>query len=145
MRNAIVIGASMAGMLTARVLAEKFASVIILEQDELPQIPEPRAGVPQAKHLHALLPRGLQILEEFFPGIRAELVSAGAEVLDLGEDVAWLTPEGWGVRCKSGLEGLAFTRDLLDWALRRRLSQFPNIQIWDRSAVQCLLGGTGRV
>jgi 2-polyprenyl-6-methoxyphenol hydroxylase-like FAD-dependent oxidoreductase len=145
LRNAIVIGASMAGMLTARVLSEKFASVIILEKDELPQEPAPRAGVPQARHLHGLLPRGLQILEGLFPGIRGELISLGAEPLDVGDDVAWLTPQGWGVRCKSGLEGLAFTRDLLDWALRRRLSKFPNIQFWNRSTVRVLLGGTRRV
>jgi len=144
-RNAIVIGASMAGMLTARVLAEKFASVIILEKDELPQEPAPRAGVPQARHLHALLPRGLQLLEGFFPGIQAELISLGAEMLDIGEDVAWLTPQGWGVRCKSGLEGLTFTRDLLDWAIRRRLSEFPNIQVQARSSVLVLLGRTRRV
>jgi flavin-dependent dehydrogenase len=68
MRNTIVIGASMAGMLTARVLAEKFASVIVLEQDELPQIPEPRAGVPQAKHLHALLPVGCKSWKSSFQG-----------------------------------------------------------------------------
>jgi 2-polyprenyl-6-methoxyphenol hydroxylase-like FAD-dependent oxidoreductase len=144
-RNAIVIGASMAGMLTARVLAEKFASVIILEKDELPREPVSRAGVPQAKHLHGLLPRGLQILEQFFPGIQAELTSLGAEILHIGEDVAWLTPQGWGVRCKSGLEGLAFTRDLLDWALRRRLSRFQNVQIRDRANVRVLLGGTERI
>jgi 2-polyprenyl-6-methoxyphenol hydroxylase-like FAD-dependent oxidoreductase len=144
-RNAVVIGASMAGMLTARVLAEKFESVLILEQDELPDTPMPRSGLPQAKHLHALLPRGLQILEKLFPEIRTELIGAGAEPLDVGEDVAWLTPEGWGVRCKSGLEGLAFTRDLLDWTVRRRLMRLPNIRIQDKATVLGLTGGTRRV
>jgi len=144
-RTAIVIGASMAGMLTARVLAEKFDSVIILEQDELPHTPASRPGLPQARHLHALLPRGLEIIESLFPKIRAELISAGAEILDVGNDIAWLTPQGWGIRGKFGLEAISFTRDLLDWALRRRLIQFPNIQIRDRATVQALLGSPKRV
>jgi hypothetical protein len=36
-----------------------------------------------------------------FPGITSELESAGAEILDFGNDVAWLTPQGWGVRFAS--------------------------------------------
>src|SRR5215471_14165013 len=121
--QAIVVGASMAGMLTARVLAERFESVALVESDGLPDDASPRASVPQARHINALLPRGLRILGDLFPAIKEELLAAGAVKLDVADDVAWLIPQGWGVRCRSDLEALAFTRDLLDWAVRHRFNE----------------------
>jgi flavin-dependent dehydrogenase len=100
--QAIVVGASMAGMLAARVLSDIFERVIVLERDTLPEGPQLRPGVPQARHLHALLPRGRRILEKNFPGITSELESAGAEILDFGNDVAWLTP---GCPVRIGIRG----------------------------------------
>lgn len=66
--HAIVVGSSVAGLLTARVLAEHFTHVTVIERDSLLNEVGPRAGVPQSHHIHALLPRGLQIVEKFFPG-----------------------------------------------------------------------------
>src|SRR5262245_48287655 len=56
--HAIVVGASMAGMLAARVLSEKFTRVTVLEREMIPGGLIGRPGVPQARHLHALLPKG---------------------------------------------------------------------------------------
>ena len=67
--RAIVLGASMSGLLAARVLADFFGTVTVVERDELPDDPTNRRGVPQGRHVHALLPRGAQILDELFPGI----------------------------------------------------------------------------
>jgi 2-polyprenyl-6-methoxyphenol hydroxylase-like FAD-dependent oxidoreductase len=138
--RAIVIGASMAGMLAARVLSETFAQVTVLERDVISGAMEGRAGVPQARHLHALLPKGRRILEEFFPGITAEFQAAGAEILDVANDIAWLTPQGWGVRFPSDLEAVTSTRDLLDWVVRKRLSLVPNVEILDGCEVKGLAG-----
>ena len=66
--RAIVLGASMSGLLAARVLADFFGTVTVVERDELPDDPANRRGVPQGRHVHALLPRGAQILDELFPG-----------------------------------------------------------------------------
>src|ERR1700737_4340732 len=96
--RAIVLGASMAGLLAARVLQDHFAEVVLVERDRLPADAEFRAGVPQSRHLHVLLVRGAQLLERFFPGIRSELVGAGAEVLNWPRDLLWLGPAGWGQR-----------------------------------------------
>ena len=57
--QAIVLGASMAGMLAARVLSDRFKRVVIIERDVLPSAGEHRRGVPHGKHIHALHPRGL--------------------------------------------------------------------------------------
>jgi flavin-dependent dehydrogenase len=73
-----VIGAGVGGLIAARVLADHFRSVLLLEAGALPDAPEPRTGVPQARHVHGMLARGAAQLEELFPGLRAELVAAGA-------------------------------------------------------------------
>src|SRR5215469_4159439 len=143
--EAIVVGASMAGMLTARILADIFERVIILERDGLPEGPELRPGVPQARHLHALLPRGRRILEKNFPGITSELEAAGAEILDFAKDVAWLTPQGWGVRFVSEFEAVASTRALLDHVVRVRLKQASNIEIVQKCDVIGFVGQAERV
>ncbi len=67
--KAIVIGGSIAGLLAAQVLTKYFDRVIIVERDRFPEQPEQRQGVPQAYHVHVLLIRGQQILEQLFPGI----------------------------------------------------------------------------
>jgi 2-polyprenyl-6-methoxyphenol hydroxylase-like FAD-dependent oxidoreductase len=53
--QAIVIGGSMAGMLAARVLADHFERVVILDRDHAAHAPVHRTGVPRGKHLHLLL------------------------------------------------------------------------------------------
>src|SRR5712672_851642 len=83
--HAVVLGASMGGLLAARVLADFFRTVTVVERDVLPDDPVNRRGVPQDRHPHALLARGAQILDELFPGILNELVADGAPVWDDGE------------------------------------------------------------
>src|SRR5688500_2601312 len=80
--HAVVIGGSLAGMLAARVLAEHFSRVTLLERDIYPGTAEARTGVPQARHAHALMMRGRLIFEQLFPGLQAELTAAGAPLVD---------------------------------------------------------------
>ncbi len=56
--TAIVCGAGMAGLLSARVLADFYDRVVIVERDELTDEPAPRKGVPQGNYLHTLLVGG---------------------------------------------------------------------------------------
>src|SRR6201999_3259081 len=83
--RAVVLGASMGGLLAARVLADFFGTVTVVERDVLPDGPAIRRGVPQGRHVHVLLARGAQILDELFPGFLNELVADGAPVWDDGE------------------------------------------------------------
>ena len=72
--HAVVIGGSMAGMLAARVLAERFERVTIVERDRYPEGAENRRGVPQGRHTHGLLASGREIIERLFPASSAESV-----------------------------------------------------------------------
>ncbi len=67
-RHAVVLGGSLAGLLAARVLSDHFERVTLIERDVYPETSETRRGIPQANHVHGLLLRGRQILEELFPG-----------------------------------------------------------------------------
>lgn len=57
----------MAGLFSARALSENFAEVLVVDRDELTGPNELRRGLPQGHHLHGLLARGQQIVEEYFP------------------------------------------------------------------------------
>jgi 2-polyprenyl-6-methoxyphenol hydroxylase-like FAD-dependent oxidoreductase len=83
--RAIVLGASMGGLLAARVLADFFDTVTVVERDVLADGPVVRRGVPQGRHVHVLLARGAQILNELFPGFLNELIADGAPVWSDGE------------------------------------------------------------
>ena len=111
--HAIVIGGSMVGSAIAAMVADRFDRVTILERDWVPKSPGSRAGVPQSRHVHALLARGAAELDRLFPGFLKEMAEAGAQLIDIGRDVAWLTPAGWGVPFESGLTLCCATRDLI--------------------------------
>ena len=140
-RHAVVLGGSLAGLLAARVLADHFEEVTLIERDAYPDTTEARKGIPQANHVHGLLARGREILEELFPGVQEEMIAAGAPVVDIANEIAWFTPGGWGVRFPSDIMVLAFTRPLLDLHVRRRLAENPRVKILDNTDVLRLMPG----
>ncbi|PPS40665.1 NAD(P)/FAD-dependent oxidoreductase [Chroococcidiopsis sp. TS-821] len=143
-RHAVVIGGSIAGLVTGRVLTKYFEQVTIIERDLVPDEPVPRKGVPQSHHVHVLLMRGAMILEELFPGLHAELYAAGASQLDMAKDAAWLNPAGWGIRFTSGVMLLASSRSLLEWGIRQRLMQCPQVGFVTESEVTGLLANADK-
>jgi 2-polyprenyl-6-methoxyphenol hydroxylase-like FAD-dependent oxidoreductase len=138
-RHAVVLGGSLAGLLAARILSDHFEQVTLIERDVYPDTAETRRGIPQANHVHGLLLRGRQVLEELFPGLQDEMIAEGAPLVDMANDIAWYTRAGWGIRFPSDLKVLAFTRPLLDLHVRRRLSLNPRVEIMDNTEVLGLL------
>lgn len=126
--RAVVIGASMGGLLAARVLADVYRDIVIVERDVLPAHPENRRGVPQGRQPHLLLARAAQILDELFPGILAELVREGAPVWDDGDLSKLLIRFGGHQLVRSepipepaSLVNYYPSRALLEHTVRRRL------------------------
>ncbi|MGW5163003.1 FAD-binding monooxygenase, partial [Nonomuraea wenchangensis] len=78
MDHAVVIGASMAGLLSAAALHRLFAKVTVLDRDTLPTADAHRKGTAQSRHAHGLLSRGCATIDELLPGISAELIARGA-------------------------------------------------------------------
>lgn len=67
----------MAGLAAARVLSDHYREVVLVERDELEEVPGHRRGVPQGRHTHGLLGSGRTIWEAFFPGLFEDLLRAG--------------------------------------------------------------------
>jgi 2-polyprenyl-6-methoxyphenol hydroxylase-like FAD-dependent oxidoreductase len=143
-RHAVVIGASMTGLLAARVLANHFDRVTILDRDRLPEGDELRAGVPQARHVHVLLLGGRRVMEQLFPGLENELRAAGAVFYDQGASVYSLFKTGWAPRVQSGLEFAACSRTLLESRIRRRVAAMANVEVQDERDVTDLLTDAGK-
>jgi 2-polyprenyl-6-methoxyphenol hydroxylase-like FAD-dependent oxidoreductase len=137
--RAIVIGGSMAGLLAARVLVDHFGEVVLVERDRLPENAEFRAGVPQSRHLHVLLVRGAQLLEQFFPGFRAELVGAGAAIVNWPRDLLWLGAAGWGQRFDLNFSLICARRELVEWRVRQRVLASARLRLVQEHDVTELL------
>lgn len=123
-----VLGGSLAGLFAAAAAARAGRDVVVLERDPEPQGVEARSGVPQARQPHALLYRGLLALEELLPGVREELVEAGAVPLDTG-DLAWLGELGWSPIGTPAFEVVSATRPLLEHVVRRRVAALPGVDV----------------
>ncbi|MGY1601652.1 NAD(P)/FAD-dependent oxidoreductase [Geodermatophilus sp. SYSU D00815] len=144
--RAVVVGGSMAGLLAARVLADHFEEVVVVERDPLPEGPEQRRGVPQGWQPHLVLGRGRLIIERLFPGYVDELRAAGAVPMRLPADLLMLTAQGWMDRRAPGWEAISASRPLLEAVVRRRLRQLPQVTVLDGHGVTALrAGGAGEV
>ncbi len=127
--RAVVLGASMAGLLAARVLADAYAQVTVVDRDQLPEGSSQRRGVPQGHHLHALLARGQQALEELFPGLTAELVAQGVPTGDMLAN-ARVYLSGHRLRqTHTGLVLLCASRPVLEGYVRARVRALPNVAL----------------
>ncbi|MFJ6151599.1 FAD-dependent oxidoreductase [Micromonospora profundi] len=126
-KRAVVLGGSMAGLLAARVLADAYAEVVIVDRDRLTGVSTARRGVSQGRHVHGLLARGQQILDELFPGFTAAAVAAGVPTGDLGE-LRWffngrpLAPASTGLTCVSA------ARPVLEQLVRERVAELPAVR-----------------
>ncbi|HKH47005.1 MAG TPA: 2-polyprenyl-6-methoxyphenol hydroxylase-like oxidoreductase [Thermoanaerobaculia bacterium] len=127
-RRAVVIGGSIGGMMAARALADHYDEVVIVERDHIPPGAEHRPGVPHARHLHFFMKRGLMVVDQLFPGVRADLLAAGSHQVDQGTDFRILYRYGWSPRVKTGLEIITFTRPLLESTIRRHLTPHPKVR-----------------
>ncbi len=143
-RRATVIGAGMAGLFAARVLSDYFNEVVVLDRDHLPASARPRAGVPQGRHLHTMLPGGLEIACSYFSGLAADLEGAGAIRSRFGQDLTVFRPDGRSFLAaasrreplETGIVYYSMSRSLFEHVIRRRVSAIPNIAVRSRAAVR---------
>jgi 2-polyprenyl-6-methoxyphenol hydroxylase-like FAD-dependent oxidoreductase len=129
--RAVVLGASMAGLLAARVLTDAYAQVTVIDRDQLPETPMHRRGVPHGRHVHALMPGGQQALEELFPGLTAELIAHGVPVGDVLAHGRWYLNGHRLRQALTGLVALSPSRPVLEGHLRARIRALPNVAFLD--------------
>lgn len=139
-RRALIIGAGLAGLCAARVLADHVDDVLIVERDRLPGAPQTRSGTPQARHLHNLLLRGQHDLEALFPGFGAELEAGGAVAADLARDIRFHSIWGWFPRYESDLRSRLCSRLLVEHVVRERVRALPRVRWLEQHRALELLG-----
>jgi 2-polyprenyl-6-methoxyphenol hydroxylase-like FAD-dependent oxidoreductase len=138
--HAIVIGGSIAGLCAARVLSDFSDRVTVFERDELPDHPANRSAVPQGRHVHLLMARGAQEFEDLFPGLLADMVAAGVPMLENRPDCIHFGAAGHVLGTKHRLrdEFTAYvpSRPQLEWQIRRRVTDIPNVEVVRRAVVE---------
>ena len=144
-QRAVVIGASITGLLAARVLSERYSEVLLLERDPLLERAVPRKGTPQAIHPHGLLARGLQVIQELFPGFTDALIAQGALSGDIGLNAALDADRRRFARMLLGITGLAASRLAIEGELRRRLQTLPNVRLLTPVNVEAPVHEAGRI
>ena len=138
--HAVVIGSGIAGLTAARILADHFAQVTIVERDKLPDTPQFRRGVPQAHHAHALPVRGQTLLEKQFPGLTDDLARHGAETVHSGSELAFYVGGEWHqVRHHSAVVSITSSRPLLENLIYQRIAAHPRIHVIQEHGVEGLI------
>lgn len=123
---AVVLGGSMAGILAARVLAESYREVIVVDRDQVLGVRESRRGAPHTVHAHGLHARGHLILEELFPDLTDELREAGVPTGDLGE-MRWYFNARRLQPARTGLISVTAPRPVLEAHVRARVAALSNV------------------
>ncbi len=151
-KRAVVLGSGMAGLFATRVISDYVGEVVLVDRDDVPGSPSTRAGVPQGKHLHALIRGGLKIANELFPGFNDDLEEAGAVPCVGGQDFFAYLPEGKSYSLAAYQPqpkptGIVYfmSRPLLEHCLRRRVQSLPNVKTRYGSLVRHPLRDDGRV
>jgi 2-polyprenyl-6-methoxyphenol hydroxylase-like FAD-dependent oxidoreductase len=134
--QAIVLGASLGGLMTARVLSKHFEKVLLIEKDEVHRQPESRKGQPHTRHLHGLLPRGFLIMTHYFPDLPQALTENDAVIEDFGEKMVWKTYGGYRKPIVTGIRGVTVSRPLLEHLVRERVLALPNVELMDHTTVK---------
>jgi 2-polyprenyl-6-methoxyphenol hydroxylase-like FAD-dependent oxidoreductase len=143
--HAVVIGASVAGLLAARALADAYERVTIVERDELPTVGEGRKAVPQGRHAHVMLASGLDAIEELLPGIADELLEGGARPCRSLREIRLVISGHLLSREAAGADVLLASRPLIEGHIRRRVVALENVTVRDRrDAAELLTSSDGR-
>ena len=155
--RAVVIGGSLAGMLTARTLSEHY-QVTVLEKDsqvalstkeDVLQRMKSRSSIPQGKHIHVLLAEGARILEELFPTIQSELVRRGGEVVDWPKVYSSCIDGRWFARDPNssvdyGIPTVICSRPLIEQTVREYVQRINDIEFMSGARVTELVASEDR-
>ncbi|MFG2193327.1 FAD-dependent oxidoreductase [Streptomyces sp. NPDC048639] len=125
--HAVVLGGSIAGLLAARVLADAYARVTVVDRDVLTGTEGPRRSIPQGRQIHGLQPRGQEILEDLFPGFTDEMAAHGAQIQDTVNQGHWYFRGRLLRKAPSDLVTVAASRPLLEARIRDRVLKLPEV------------------
>jgi 2-polyprenyl-6-methoxyphenol hydroxylase-like FAD-dependent oxidoreductase len=127
--KAVVLGGGMAGLLAARVLADGFENVVLVDRDPFPDRPTTRTGVPQANHVHAMLEAGRAILDDLFDGYTDEIRSSGGTVIDAATEFDYYHKGDFIADGPERLPMLCASRPLFEQVVRERVAGLDRVSL----------------
>ena len=127
--RAVVLGASIAGLLASRVLADFFDEVLVFDKESLDDGPMPRKSVPQGAHIHAILTPTFRVLARFLPKVLQDLAEGGAHAFDGGRDWRFHVHGSFLATGETGRQLIGSSRPFFEHHVRRRVAEIPNIEI----------------
>lgn len=151
--HAVVIGGSLAGLMSAAVLADYFDRVTVFERDQIEDRPVLHKSVPQGNHIHALLLAGQHVMSSLYPGFIDELKKLGAVRFRTGVDIVFYGPGGKGYNATRsvteprdlGFEGHIMSRGLLEYHVRRRTVALAKVKLETDATIEGLVHEGGRI
>ncbi|MGD8833005.1 MAG: hypothetical protein PVF57_20535 [Pseudomonadales bacterium] len=120
-KRAVVVGGSLAGLLSIRALTDHYDDIVLFERDELGEASGPRMSAPQSFHLHVLLKGGENAMERLAPGFREAIEQSGSETLNPGREFRSISDLGEAKRFDSPMRVHGQSRWLLEACLRDRV------------------------
>ena len=127
--RAVVLGASVAGLLAGRVLADFFDEVLLLDKESLDQGPIPRKAVPQGNHIHGILTPTFHVLKRFLPEVIDDLVDGGAHIFDGGRDWRFHVHGSYLANGLTGQSLIGSSRPFFEDLLRSRVTALSNVEL----------------
>lgn len=143
-KTAIIIGGSVAGLLTAKVLSGYVDQVTVMERDSESELDDARPGVAQSFHAHVMLRRGLFGLERLLPGFGEALIRQGAVKTNSSRDLEAMFPKGLLARCDSDLDFIGASRTLIERTIRAEVAAQSNVVFEYQTACRRVIFREGR-
>lgn len=131
-QRAVVLGGGLAGLFAARVLADVYPEVLVVDRDELAGVTGPRRGVPHGRHAHGLVGRGQQVVERQFPGLMADMEADGVRPGDFSGAIRWYF-NGMPLRpAQTGLLSVPCTRPVIERHVRARVEKVRGVRFLEQ-------------
>jgi len=151
--RAVVIGGSITGLITGRVLSDFFDSVTILERDTIEDHPAVHKSIPQGHQAHALLHGGQRALDSLYPQLTELLLYSGAVPVRPGIDAVVFLPNGkfyslvgeMKEPCELADVIYAQSRGLLEHSIRQLTRAVRNLSFLSQVNVSELVYASGSV
>ncbi|GAA1997249.1 FAD-dependent oxidoreductase [Catenulispora subtropica] len=130
--RAVVLGGSIAGLFAARVLADAYDEVLVVDRDALVGVAGPRRGRPQGRHINAMHVRGRVVMEELYPGITDQLIADGTPYGDFSGSVRWYFRGRPVKRADIGYIAVPATAPLMERRIREHTAKQSAVRFVER-------------
>lgn len=125
----LVVGAGMTGLMVARALAPLARRVTVVDHDDLSGDRLYRSGASQMYHSHALLDRGLELIEDLFPGLVDATSLPVSRPNDHGANLLWHQYGTWKPRVETGVDVWQFDRARIEAEMRAEVRSMSNVDL----------------